>query len=263
MLKSRLIFTLLYDNGNFSVSRNFNLQSVGDLSWLRENYEFESIARSVDELVILNVSRSETDRNAFYTCIEELSSFSFMPIAVGGKVRSLEDADRLFKSGADKLVLNTPYFINPDFVKQLVRLYGMQALLGSLDFKKNGSNYDVYANNGLDILDMDLLQAIRYVEDIGVGELYLTSIDRDGTGQGYELDALKLASQASSVPIIASGGADTFDKLTEGITSGYTNAVATSHLFNFMGDGLFDARISMLGEGVKLSIWEFKNEIYG
>jgi cyclase len=125
MLKSRLIFTLLYNNGNFSVSRNFNLQSVGDLNWLKENYDFESIARSVDELIILNVSRSDENKSQFYKCIEDLSLFSFMPIAVGGRIRSIEDANILFNSGADKLVLNTSYFTAPNFIEKLIKIYGM------------------------------------------------------------------------------------------------------------------------------------------
>lgn len=262
MLKSRLIFTLLYNNGNFSVSRNFNLQSVGDLNWLKDNYDFESIARSVDELIILNVSRSDENKSQFYKCIEDLSLFSFMPIAVGGRIRSIEDANTLFNSGADKLVLNTSYFTAPSFIEKLIKIYGMQALVASIDFKKSNTDFDVFINNGSDKIDLNLQDSISYIEKIGAGEIFLTSIDRDGTGQGYDFDALAIVSKSSKVPIIASGGADTFDKLTEGIMSSFTDAVSTSHLFNFMGDGLYDAREQMLKMGVNLSKWEFKNELY-
>jgi cyclase len=262
MLKSRLIFTLLYDNGIFSVSRNFNLQSVGNLNWLKDNYDFESIARSVDELIILNVSRGLHDKLLFFNCIKELSSFSFMPIAVGGNIRTIEDAHALFNSGADKLVLNTPYFMQPEFIRELIKIYGTQAIVASIDFKKNSSGFDVFINNGSKKTNLNLVETIFYVEKLGAGEIFLTSIDRDGTGQGYDLEALEITYKISKVPIIASGGADTFDKLTEGIKSNFTDAVSTSHLFNFMGDGLFDAREQMLNEGVKLSRWEFKHDLY-
>jgi cyclase len=260
MLKPRLIFTLLYNEGVFSVSRNFNLQSVGDLGWLRENYEFDSIARSIDELVILNVSRKENSQADFLKCIHEISNFCFMPIAIGGKIRNLKDAHLMFDSGADKLILNTPYISDNLLIKDLIKLYGLQAIVASIDFKRNNFNYDVFINNGETKSEYNLEDSIKLVQQIGAGELMLTSIDRDGTGLGYDLEALSLASEICKIPIIASGGADTYDKLVEGITSNHVDAVSTSHLFNFMGDGLYDAREEMRLCGINLSNWNFINE---
>jgi cyclase len=260
MLKPRLIFTLLYDNGVFNLSRNFNLQIVGDQDWLTNNYEFESIARSIDELVILNVGKSSDNFDDFCKQVGEIARYCFMPIAAGGNIRTIEHASKLFNKGADKIVLNTPFFKQPNLIKEIAKRYGSQAIISSIDFKRMPDNmFPTYIENGATPTGLDLAAAIRNNEDLGAGELYLTSIDRDGTGFGYDLNALEIAHNSCQLPIIASGGADTYDKLVEGLHTGYVSAVSTSHLFNFICDGLKDARESMIEEGVQLSKWSFEN----
>jgi cyclase len=263
MLKPRLIFTLLYSNGQFNLSRNFNLQIVGDSDWLKNNYEFESIARSIDELVILNVGNPDSNFDDFCNQVEEISRYCFMPIAAGGLIRSIEQATKLFNKGADKIILNTPFFNNQNLVRSLVRIYGSQAVIASLDFRKLEKEYYMtYITNGTISTGVDLKSAVEIIERNGAGEIYMTSIDRDGTGFGYDQDALKIGSSNCNLPIIASGGADTYDKLVEGLNFGDISAVSTSHLFNFICDGLMDAREQMIKEGINLSKWEFKNELY-
>ena len=258
MAKPRLCFTLLYAHENFHVSRNFSLQSVGGLDWLIENYEFDSIARAIDELIIINVTRGETDWSKFIETIQGIARFCFMPITVGGGIRTIEQAQSLFNGGADKIILNTPFFTEPDLIHQLVSRYGSQSIVASIDIRRSeNGDAEVMIENGSEKLGMDLGSALSTVTALGVGEIYLTSIDQDGTGNGYDLAALELASKACSLPIIANGGADTDDRLSEGIHSGFASAVSTSHLFNFMCDGLKDARDGMIADGIELSAWDF------
>jgi len=258
MLKPRLCFTLLYENGSFHVSRNFDLQVVGDLDWLLENYEFDSIARAIDELIILNVSRGAVDWGDFIDTIQSIARHCFMPIAVGGGIRTREQADRLFASGADKIVLNSAFVNAPELVTYLVNNYGIQSIVASVDFRRLADGkVSIAINNGTLQTNVDLPTALAEIMDIGAGEIYLTSIDRDGTGQGYDFEAIKLAFNSCNLPLIVAGGADTYDRLTEGILSGYVSAVSTSHLFNFMCDGLQDARESMISKGIALSEWDF------
>lgn len=259
MVKPRLCFTLLFADGYFNVSRNFNLQQVGNLAWLVENYEFDSIARAIDELIILNVSRGTVDWDDFINNMQNIARQCFMPIAVGGGVRTMEQADRLFASGADKVVLNTAFVNNRGLVTDLVGKYGSQSIVASLDFKRlPDGTARIFTAGGATMTDLDLEGALSLAMVMGVGEIYLTSIERDGTGLGYDLEALAQAHHSCTLPIIAAGGADTDDRLAEGIKSGLVSAVSTSHLFNFMGDGLQDAREALIAGGITMSAWNFQ-----
>ncbi len=121
MLRKRIIFTLIYSDGNFMQSRNFRLQKVGDLHWLEKNYKFQNIAFALDELVVLNASKGEKNMQKFASAIGNLVNNVFIPIAAGGGIRTLEDVDLLFKSGADKIVLNTLLIENPVMVKEIIK----------------------------------------------------------------------------------------------------------------------------------------------
>jgi len=258
MPRARLIFTLLYAKGRFHLSRNFNLQAVGDLKWLLQAYEFESIARAIDELIILNVEREPTDPTEFIETVQHLARGCFMPIAVGGGVRTLEQAEMLFNGGADKIVLNSAYNDSPELVSRIVDAYGSQSVVASIDFRRApDDSTSTFVECGGRRTELDVKGALFRAVEVGAGEIYLTSIDRDGTGLGYDLSALKQAYESCNLPVIASGGADTYDRLAEGIHSGYASAVATAHLFNFMGDGLTDARVGLIAEGITLSKWDF------
>jgi cyclase len=260
MAKPRMCFTLLYADGNFCLSRNFNLQAVGDYAWLMENYEFESIARSIDELIILNVSRSPHSWEQFVQTVRMIVELCFMPVSVGGGIRTGTQARVLFENGADKIVLNSAFFTDTKFVESLARSYGSQSIVSSLDFRRNNSGEaEIFIECGRLNTGVLLSDAISLVSSSGAGEIYLNSIDRDGTGMGFDLAALEVAFRACDLPIIAAGGAETSDRLAEGILSGFTSGVATAHLFNFMCDGLGDAREKLIAQGIPLSQWNFED----
>jgi cyclase len=256
MLKSRLIFTLLLEAGYYNQSRNFRLQRVGDLKWVHENYDFDSIARAIDELVVLDVASSEaSDIEALAAQVRRLGDQCFMPIAAGGGIRNVAHAHKLFLAGADKIVLNSAYFEAPQLVRELVRTYGAQSVVASIDFRLQDGVRRVYSRGGTRDTGLTLEQAIELVQEVGAGELYLTSVERDGTGDGYDLESLAIAARLASMPVIASGGAGNHVHFVEALGSRAINAVSTANLFNFMGDGLRDARNEMLQAGVSLSVW--------
>jgi len=258
MVKPRMCFTLLYADDNFHLSRNFSLQEVGDLDWLMTNYEFESIVRSVDELLILNVGKGELDWSRFLKTVREVVKHCFMPVAVGGGIRNADQARLLFENGADKLVLNSAFFTESDLVTGLAKLYGEQSIVASIDFRRNNSGVaEVFIDGGSLNTGLPLAAGVSGAARRGAGEIYLTSIDRDGTGIGYDLAALEIAFKSCDLPIIAAGGADTTDRLAEGIRSGFVSAVSTAHLFNFMCDGLRDSREELIKDGITLSKWSF------
>ncbi len=164
MLRKRIIFTLIYENGFFNQSRNFRLQKVGNLQWLEKNYKFQEIAFSLDELIILNASKEDKDMQEFALTLSKLVDDVFIPIAVGGGIRSLNDVKMLFDNGADKIVLNTILYTDKELVKELVSIYGSQSILASIDYKTIGTSNKVYINDGQKELDVELEEYIKYIE---------------------------------------------------------------------------------------------------
>ena len=256
MLKKRLIFTLLYDSGSFMLSRNFRLQRVGDIEWLNTNYDFSKIAGFIDELIVLDVTRDNRDILTFSDALKRLTLGCFVPIAAGGGVRSLDDARLLLHSGADKIVLNTPLFDDKALVRVLAREFGQQCLVGSVDVIKNVSHgYSIVTGSGNRIVDESAKKQLISVFEEPVGELYLNSIDQDGTGQGYDMGLLDLIPENCVTPIILAGGVGNTGHLIEGFVDSRVDAVATANLFNFIGNGLQLARESLVTEGHNLATW--------
>jgi cyclase len=260
MLRKRIIFSLIYSDRYFMQSRNFRLQKVGNLNWLEKNYKFQSIAFSLDELIILNASKTEKKNTEFAETVSNLVNNVFIPIAAGGGIRTLEDAELLFNSGADKLVLNTALVDSPELVKTLVKQYGSQSIVASIDYKKVNDVFEVYIKDGTFKIEMSLTEYIKYLENLEVGEIYLNSIEKDGTGFGYDFETIKYLEKGIKMPLIIAGGAGNESHLIEGLQLSGVGAVSTANLFNFIGDGLPKARKKMLDTSINLANWE---KIYG
>lgn len=257
MLKKRLIFTLLYNQGQFMLSRNFRLQSVGDINWLQTNYNFTRISFSIDELIVLDVSRGKRDTQAFCAILKELAAGCFAPIAAGGGITTVNHARELLRSGADKVVINTSLYDENDFIKELASEFGEQCIVASMDIKRmNNGEYQSFAQDGSKCINGFAKDWIKLVSDNTVGEIYLNSIDRDGTGQGYDMQILDLLCDNISKPIILAGGAGNALHLAEGLADCRVDAVATAHLFNFVGTGLKNARMELIGNGQDLPDWD-------
>lgn len=259
MLKKRLIFTLLYSKGNFMLSRNFRLQRVGNAAWLNRNYNFSTIATSIDELIILNTERAEEgttlSHETFLSDVEKVTKGCFMPLALGGGLSSVDQIPQLMQSGADKIVVNTALFHNPDFVRAAVAKYGSQCVVASIDYRQTPEGFVIYTACGNEPVEGEFTDLLATVADLGVGEIYLNSMDKDGTGQGYCMDVLDQISAIEHLPVIMAGGAGNFEHLMEGLDSPNIDAAATANLFNFVGDGLPKAREKLLGHDQNLARW--------
>lgn len=252
----RLIFTLLYDAGRFMLSRNFRLQAVGDLAWLERNYDFRTTATSIDELIVLDVSREPHDRAAFLDHVARLNDDCFVPIASGGGIRTIAAAHALLRSGADKVVVNTALHRDPELVRRLAVEYGQQCIVASVDARRSGDDVVAMVDNGSERVPGSLSEHLSRVADLPVGEIYLNSIDRDGTGQGFDLDLLAHVPHGIPVPLILAGGASKPQHFAEGLRVPTVDAVATAHLFNFIGDALERSREHVIESGHRLPRWD-------
>lgn len=236
-------------------SRNFRLQRVGDINWLEKNYRFKDIAFSLDEIVVLNVTKEEKNINVFAQAVERLVEGTYIPVAAGGGIRSVKDAELLFNSGADKIVLNSMLFEDASLIKELVKIYGSQSIVACIDYKLIDGNVEVYINNGTRKLDLNYQACLELLAELKVGEVYLNSIDRDGTGFGYEYGLVNLTYEYLRVPIIIAGGAGNEKHLLESLAMREISAAATANLFNFVGDGLPNARNYILEMGGNIANW--------
>ncbi|NUM42093.1 MAG: imidazole glycerol phosphate synthase subunit HisF [Leptospiraceae bacterium] len=257
MAKKRLIFTLHYSSEYFCLSRNFRLQKAGDLNWLNKNYNFPKIAFSIDELVVLDVSRENRNRVAFHEVLRELAKEIFVPIAAGGGIRTFQDAKNLFENGADKIVVNSILHENPELIYSIAEVYGAQSILASIDFTLNdrGEN-EVHVENGSKKIDISLPDYIQKINKLPIGEIYLHSMRQDGTGQGYDMNAYISLKEYFQKPLIISGGAGNRFHLEEGLSLGFADAVSTANLFNFIGNGLPGAREYLLEKNINLPVFE-------
>ncbi len=259
MLRDRLIFSLIYNDGAFMQSRNFRLQRVGDINWLERNYKFQKISFSLDELVVLNASRKDKNIEDFSQVVKRLVDNVFIPVAAGGGIRNLADVEKLFLSGADKVILNSPLFTNPELVINIVNTYGSQSLVAHVDYRLINSIPTVYINDGALSIDITIEQHLSNIQKLGVGEIILNSIDNDGTGFGYDTETISLISPLIDVPLIILGGAGNENHLKDGLGLNNVSAVATANLFNFIGNGLPNAREYMLENEVNLARWPNAN----
>lgn len=236
-------------------SRNFRLQKVGNIGWLERNYKFQKIAFSLDELIVLNATKEEKSIAEFAKTISELVNDVFIPIAAGGGIRSIEDAELLFNSGADKIVINTMLYRNPDLIKSLVLKYGSQSIVASVDYKLVDNEYQIFIDDGNTRIELSLDEYLKYLHGLEIGEIYLNSIDKDGTGFGYDFETILNFNEKINVPLIIAGGAGNESHLIEGLNIDNVSAVATANLFNFIGDGLPNARAKIIEQGLNIAVW--------
>jgi cyclase len=239
------------------LSRNFRLQNVGNLEWLKKNYDFSRISYSIDELLVLDVTRGKRDLDKFCETLKLLTDGCFVPIAAGGGINEIESARKLLRSGADKVVINSALFESQDFISQLASEFGQQCVVASIDVKSSPSgDYQVWSQNGIKREDGSAKYWLEKIAKDLVGEIYVNSMDRDGTGQGFDLNILDLLPAGINKPVILAGGAGNATHLLVGMQDPRIDAVATANLFNFVGDGLKEARHSLVSNGIVLPMWD-------
>lgn len=255
MLKKRMILCLLMrSDGVFMNSRNFMLQPVGELAWIKRYLDFAAI----DELVLLNVDRKDKDVEAFAGHMMELGRTCFVPITAGGGVRSLGHFEILLNAGCDKVVVNSAAISRPPFITEAARRFGSQCVVVSVDAKSNGDGgWVVRDSNGTRNAGLDVVEWCSRLEELGAGEIFLTSIDRDGTGTGYDLELVRSVANKLGIPVIASGGVGEFQHLVDGIIEGKASAVSAANIFHYIGHGLLKAKRYIAGQGLDFPLWNF------
>ena len=237
------------------LSRNFRLQRVGDINWLQKNYNFSNISSFIDELIILDVSRTERNLEKFCEHIKILTEGCFIPIAAGGGISTIQQAKLLLRSGADKIIINSLLADNKKEILSLAAHFGRQCIVVSVDIKKIEHEFVVFTHNGEKRQEMYMKEWLQSIIELPIGEIYLNSIDRDGTGRGFQMEMLKNLPSHIPFPLILAGGAGKPNHLSEGLNDFHVDAVATAHLFNFVGNGLKLARKELIESGYKLPIW--------
>ena len=230
MLSKRLIACLDVRNGCVVKGVQFEgLRNAGDPAALARRYNREGI----DELVILDVTATLESRQALSDTIRAVSRELFIPLAVGGGIRSLDDADAAIEAGADKVSVNSAALADPPLITRLAARYGSQAIVVAIDAKRARGGFAVYSRSGSTAADREAVEWAREAEHRGAGEILLTSIDRDGTREGFDCELTAAVSDAVSIPVIASGGAGTFEHFLDVFTSGHADAALAASVFHY------------------------------
>ena len=230
MLSKRIIACLDVRDGKVVKGVNFEgLRDAGDPATLARRYNVDGI----DEIVILDVTATVEARQARANTIAAVAREIFLPLAVGGGIRSEEDAAAAIEAGADKVSLNTAALERPELISTLAKKYGSQAVIVAIDAKKQGAGFAVFARSGQAAANRDAVEWARQATDMGAGEILLTSIDRDGTKAGFDCELTAAVSDAVNIPVIASGGAGTFEHFAEVFTSGHAHAALAASIFHF------------------------------
>jgi cyclase len=230
MLSKRIIACLDVRDGKVVKGINFEgLRDAGDPAALARRYNVEGI----DEVVILDVTATIETRRARAQTIAAVAREIFLPLAVGGGIRSEDDAAAAIDAGADKVSLNTAALDNPGLITILAKRYGSQAVIVAIDAKQQGGQFAVFARSGQAGTTRDAAEWAREATDRGAGEILLTSIDRDGTKAGFDCEMTAAVSDAVNIPVIASGGAGTFEHFAEVFTNGHADAALAASIFHF------------------------------
>ena len=230
MLSKRIIACLDVRDGHVVKGVNFEgLRSAGDPAELARRYNVEGI----DELVILDITATIEARRALADTIRAVARELFIPLAVGGGIRTEADAAAAVDAGADKVSLNTAALATPALITTLARRYGSQAILVAIDAKRDDGGFAVYARSGQTAANRDAVEWAREAESRGAGEILLTSIDRDGTKRGFDCELTAAVSRAVSIPVIASGGAGTLDHFVDVFTEGRADAALAASIFHY------------------------------
>jgi len=229
-LSKRIIPCLDVTDGRVVKGINFiDLQDAGDPVEIAKNYN----EQGADEITFLDITASSDNRDLILDIIESVAKQIFIPLTVGGGVRSVNDVRRLLNAGADKVSINTSAILNPELVKESSARFGSQCIVVAIDAKRVNDHWEVFTHGGRNKTGLDALEWAKKMVDYGAGELLLTSMDRDGTKSGFDLELTQQISDAVEVPIIASGGVGNLKHLVDGVKLGKADAVLAASIFHF------------------------------
>jgi len=250
MLKMRIIPCLDVKDGRVVKGVNFvGLRDAGDPVEQAKIYD----AAGADELTFLDITASSDNRDTIYDVVSRTAEACFMPLTVGGGVRQVEDIRKLLLAGADKVSINTAAVHRPEFVREAAEKFGSQCIVVAIDAKQVApGKFEIFTHGGRNATGIDAVAWARRMVEYGAGEILLTSMDRDGTKQGFNLPLTRAVADAVTVPVIASGGVGNLDHLVEGIRDGHATAVLAASIFHFGTYTIAEAKAHMAAAGIPI-----------
>ena len=251
MLTKRIIACLDVRDGQVVKGVQFQqLRHAGDPGELARRYNVEGI----DEVVILDITATLEKRQAMARTVDAVAREIFLPLTVGGGIRSEDDAAAAIEAGADKVSLNTAALKDPDLITRLARRYGSQAVIVAIDAKRRDDRFAVYVRSGTADAARDAVEWAKEAESRGAGEILLTSMDRDGTKAGFDCEMTAAVSEAVDIPVIASGGAGTFDHFTDVFTTGCADAALAASIFHYAESSVTELKRHLRDRGIPVRL---------
>lgn len=256
MLAKRIIPCLDVDAGRVVKGVKFvDIRDAGDPVEVARRYNSEG----ADEITFLDITASSDDRETIVHVVEQVAGEVFIPLTVGGGIRTTEDVRRMLNAGADKVAINTAAVFNPEFVKEATSRFGSQCIVVAIDAKRTSGEgeqprWEIFTHGGRKPTGLDAIEWARKMVEYGAGEILLTSMDRDGTRIGFDLELTRAISDAVSVPVIASGGVGNLQHLVDGVAQGGADAVLAASIFHFAEYSIEEAKRFMADQGVEVRL---------
>ncbi len=255
-LAKRIIPCLDVKNGRVVKGVKFvDIRDAGDPVEVARRYDREG----ADEITFLDITASSDDRETIVHVVEKVAEQVFIPLTVGGGIREVSDVRRMLNAGADKVAINTAAVFNPEFVKEASERVGSQCIVVAIDAKKvsaegEDNRWEIFTHGGRKPTGIDAIEWAIKMADFGAGEILLTSMDRDGTKIGFDLELTAAVSDAVNIPVIASGGVGNLDHLADGVTKGKADAVLAASIFHFAEYSVEEAKLHMASKGIEVRL---------
>ncbi|MEY4211270.1 MAG: hypothetical protein RLZ92_1651 [Pseudomonadota bacterium] len=255
-LAKRIIPCLDVDNGRVVKGVKFvDIRDAGDPVEIARRYDREG----ADEITFLDITATHHDRDTIVHVVEQVASEVFIPLTVGGGIRTLDDIRRMLNAGADKVGINSAAVFNPEFVQQAAEKFGSQCIVVAIDAKKvsaegEPNRWEIFTHGGRKSTGINAVEWAIKMQDYGAGEILLTSMDRDGTKSGFDLPLTRAISDALTIPVIASGGVGNLDHLADGIIDGKADAVLAASIFHFAEYSIEQAKLHMQSRGIEVRL---------
>ena len=255
-LAKRIIPCLDVDNGRVVKGVQFvDIRDAGDPVEVARRYDREG----ADEITFLDITATHDDRETMVHVVEQVAGEVFIPLTVGGGIRTLEDIRRMLNAGADKVGINSAAVFNPEFVREAAQRFGTQCIVVAIDAKKvsegdEPDRWEIFTHGGRKPTGIEAISWAKKMVDFGAGEILLTSMDRDGTREGFDLTLTRAVSEAVSVPVIASGGVGNLEHLAEGVSEGKADAVLAASIFHFAEYSIQQAKQHMASRGIEVRL---------
>ena len=250
-LAKRIIPCLDVDNGRVVKGVNFvDIRDAGDPVEIAGRYN----EQGADEITFLDITASHEGRDTTVHTVERIAREVFIPLTVGGGIRKVEDIRQMLNAGADKVGINTAAIDNPDLVREAADRFGSQCIVVAIDARQVGPRWEIFTHGGRNPTGIDAVSWASHMDRLGAGEILLTSMDRDGTKDGFDLMLTRAVADAVSIPVIASGGVGNLDHLAEGILEGGADAVLAASIFHFSEYTIPQAKAHMAARGIEMRI---------